>query len=275
MQLRIRTVKPEFFKHEKLFDLEKETGLPIRLAWVGLFAIADREGRFNWRSRTIKAEILPYDTEIEFARVLDTLAAAGMIVKYEVDGETYGHIPTFKKHQVVNAREAQSKLPEPPVHMRAHALHVQARVEGKGREGKGTEGGESPTPPPAGTHILGPVLKELAGNSRREQVLSRIPLDTQGEWLETYDLKWLKDSILHAIQNYAKEDPVDCVKDWPAKLARWFKIEKKPKFKTKAVTNRPREPMGQHSLTPLSEIINKNPDLAMKLTATGVRLKTC
>jgi hypothetical protein len=46
MQLRIRTVKPEFFKHEKLFDLEKETGLPIRLAWVGLFAISDREGRF-------------------------------------------------------------------------------------------------------------------------------------------------------------------------------------------------------------------------------------
>ena len=27
---RIRTVKPEFFKHEVLHDLEQETGLPIK-----------------------------------------------------------------------------------------------------------------------------------------------------------------------------------------------------------------------------------------------------
>ena len=29
---RIRTVKPELFKHEELFDLERETGLPIRIS---------------------------------------------------------------------------------------------------------------------------------------------------------------------------------------------------------------------------------------------------
>lgn len=86
--------------------------------------------------------------------------------------------------------------------------------------------------PPTEVPILGTVLKDLAGNSKREQVLSRIPIETQQDWVDTYDTKWLKDSLLHAIETHSKNNPIDCVKDWPEKLARWFKIEKKPKFKT-------------------------------------------
>lgn len=33
---RIRTIKPEFFLHDELFELEKETGLPVRLTFIGL-----------------------------------------------------------------------------------------------------------------------------------------------------------------------------------------------------------------------------------------------
>lgn len=107
---RIRTIKPEIASHEELFDLEQETGLPIRFAWCMLFTVADREGRFTWRPRTLKAQILPHD-EIDFSRVLDAWATRGFIVKYRVGNACFGWIPTFTKHQVINNREAKSDLP--------------------------------------------------------------------------------------------------------------------------------------------------------------------
>ncbi len=88
---RIRTVKPELFRHEGLYDLETELGIPVRLAWIGLFTIADREGRFKWRPRAIKAEVLPYD-DVDFSRVLDALVTRGFLVRYTHAGNEYGWI---------------------------------------------------------------------------------------------------------------------------------------------------------------------------------------
>ena len=106
-------VKPEFFRHEELFDLEMETQLPIRLGFEGLWCCADREGRFVWRPRELKAVILPHDL-LDFSRVLDALMTRGFIVKYASRGVDYGYIPTWKKHQHVNPREKASILPAPP-----------------------------------------------------------------------------------------------------------------------------------------------------------------
>lgn len=124
---RIRTVKPELAAHEGLFDLETETGLPIRFAWCMLFTVADREGRFAWRIRSLKAGVLPLDN-IDFGLVLAAMERAGLIVRYEVDGEAYGYIPTWKKHQAINVREAASRIPEPP----AFTKHVRARARTDG-----------------------------------------------------------------------------------------------------------------------------------------------
>jgi hypothetical protein len=138
---RIRTVKPELFKHEHLFDAERETGLPLRLAFIGLFTACDREGRFHWRPRTLKVECLPHD-DIDFSRVLDALATRGYILKYEVEGGVFGCIANWKKHQFVNNRESHSTLPSPN---KTNILTRDARVEDawgtpairKGKEGKG------------------------------------------------------------------------------------------------------------------------------------------
>lgn len=121
---RIRTVKPELFRHEGLYELEQETGLPIRIAFVGLWSIADREGRFRWRPRQMKLDILPYD-DIDLSKVLDALASAGFVRKYEFDGEAYGDIPSWSKHQVINQREAASSL---PAFDESNAAHVRARA---------------------------------------------------------------------------------------------------------------------------------------------------
>ena len=109
---RIRTIKPGFFRHEELFEAERETGLPLRLAFAGLWTACDREGRFKWSPRQLKLDCLPFD-DVDFSRVLDALATRGQIVKYVVDGVDYGYIPTWHRHQIINNREAKSEIPEP------------------------------------------------------------------------------------------------------------------------------------------------------------------
>ncbi len=150
---RIRTIKPEFFRHAGLFDLEQETGLPVRVAFAGLWTAADREGRFQWKPRELKLDCLPFDT-VDFSRVLDALTTRGHIVKYIVNGVAFGFIPSWNEHQVINNRETPSSLPEPTetsitavtctrdarVTDASATPLVHAQGEGKGKEGKGKEG---------------------------------------------------------------------------------------------------------------------------------------
>ena len=110
---RIRTVKPELFKHEVLFAAEIETGLPLRLAFINLFCVCDRDGRFEWSPKRLKLDLLPYD-DLELGRVLDALEAAGLISSYEVEGRKFGVIPTWAEHQRPNHRELPSKIPQSP-----------------------------------------------------------------------------------------------------------------------------------------------------------------
>lgn len=147
--MRIRTIKPEFFLHEELFDLEEETGLPIRVAFAGLWCAADREGRFLWKIRRLKSQILPYD-DCDFSRVLHALTTRGLVVKYASGDEEFGWIPNFTKHQMINNREKESDLPEPPESAKQAGLTRAPRVEDASStpleyaqaEGKGREQGK-------------------------------------------------------------------------------------------------------------------------------------
>jgi hypothetical protein len=120
---RIRTVKPEILTDEVLWDLGTETGYPILQAFQGLWMYADREGRFEWRPRSLKTLILPFWSG-DFDQLMAALEKARFIIRYEVDGKAYGVVRSFKKHQVINQREARSELPEPP----SECMHVHARV---------------------------------------------------------------------------------------------------------------------------------------------------
>lgn len=148
--MRIRTIKPEYFRHAELYDCELSSGLPIRVAFAGLWCVADREGRFKWEPRSLKVQILPYD-DCDFALVLRCLESGGFIKRYAVDGKEFGFIPSFTEHQHINQREAASILPEPTqeacasicMHVQEYActgMHVGKGREGKGKEGNGKEG---------------------------------------------------------------------------------------------------------------------------------------
>ncbi len=107
---RIRSVKPELFSHEGLYEAEVRYKLPLRLAFISLFSCCDREGRFRWQPRRLKLDMLPYD-EVDIAAVLNAFIECGFIKKYEHEGEVYGCIPSWSRHQKINHREGDSELP--------------------------------------------------------------------------------------------------------------------------------------------------------------------
>ena len=150
--MRIRTVKPEFFTHTGIFDAEEKSKLPLRVAFIGLWCCADREGRFRWEPRRLKVQVIPYD-KCDFSDVLDALANAGFVIRYKVGEEEFGVIPSFADHQHVNLREAASSIPSPENADEVHAYastckKIPARVEGK--EGREQEGN--------GAHVCEPVI---------------------------------------------------------------------------------------------------------------------
>src|SRR4051812_15575520 len=103
---RIRTIKPEFFTSEDIFGMT-----PLaRLFYVSLWCESDREGRLEWKPGTFKARYLPADN-CDINALGEELIAKGLIELYEVDGKKYAFIPTFTEHQVINNREAPSKIP--------------------------------------------------------------------------------------------------------------------------------------------------------------------
>jgi hypothetical protein len=127
-----------------------ETKLPLRVAFAGLWCIADREGRFKWEPRRIGVQVLPYDG-VDFSRVLDALATRAFVLKYRVGDACFGFIPSFLKHQVINNRESESVLPDPEGNIEETPTNTEesdasatrepredhaCRKEGKGREGK-------------------------------------------------------------------------------------------------------------------------------------------
>jgi hypothetical protein len=126
---RIRTVKPETFLNEDLFDLERVSKVPVRLAYIALWTVADREGRFEWKPRQLKAAILPHD-HLDFAKVLDALERSGRVERYTVNGREYGWIRSWKRHQIVNNKERPSVIPIAP----GEAIPVGAEVTREGHD---------------------------------------------------------------------------------------------------------------------------------------------
>lgn len=106
---RSRNIKPGFFKNEDLVELPFE----YRLLFIGLWTMADREGRLEDRPKRIRIEAFPADN-VDVDAGLQALADSGFIVRYCVDGMGYIAIPTWCSHQNPHQKEAASTIPAPP-----------------------------------------------------------------------------------------------------------------------------------------------------------------
>jgi hypothetical protein len=108
---RIRTVKPDFFRHEELQALN-EKHPNIMLFFAGLWCQCDKAGNFRWKPNQIKLDILPF-TNYNPSTYLDVLVDAAYLSRYTVDGEDYGSVLNFKKHQLIWGSETKSPLKWP------------------------------------------------------------------------------------------------------------------------------------------------------------------
>ncbi|KQB54797.1 hypothetical protein AQS70_20655 [Pseudomonas endophytica] len=104
---RARNIKPGLFSNELLVELPAFD----RLAFIGLWCLADREGRLEDRVKRIKIELFPCD-DYDVDAGLNRLAAAGFISRYQVAGFSVIEIVNFQKHQSPHGSEKDSVLPD-------------------------------------------------------------------------------------------------------------------------------------------------------------------
>lgn len=111
--MRSRNIKPGFFKNEDLADCD-----PLaRILFEGLWCLADRKGRLEYRPKRIKAEILPYDA-CNVEQLLNQLAdnCEQFITIYGNGSGKFIQINNFDKHQHPHVKEPESTIPAPDEH---------------------------------------------------------------------------------------------------------------------------------------------------------------
>lgn len=119
---RKRMIDPNFWRDEKI---GKCTYIE-RLLFQGLWTFAEDNGVGRASPLLIKADIFPYDPlrEADIRSSLEKLSGLGLILLYEIDGQSYYFIKNFKKHQTIN-KPSQCTLPEPlPEHYRSTTVVV-------------------------------------------------------------------------------------------------------------------------------------------------------
>jgi uncharacterized phage protein (TIGR02220 family) len=104
--MRSRSIKCTFFNDEKIGELSHTS----RLLFIGLWCYADREGRFEYRPKQIKACVFPYDS-INISKFMNEIIEKGMIKIYEIDEKKYGYIPRFFLYQHIHPNEKRSLIP--------------------------------------------------------------------------------------------------------------------------------------------------------------------
>ena len=114
---RARNIKPGFFHNADLVELPIET----RMLFIGLWTIADRDGRLPDRPKQIKMEIYPADS-LDIEAMLVDLVEGGFIQRYQVDGKRFIQVENFLKHQHPHRDEKPSTIPAPCLH---HASTMQ------------------------------------------------------------------------------------------------------------------------------------------------------
>ncbi len=105
---RTRSIKPSFFKNEYLAECEPMA----RLLFVGLWTLADSQGRMEFRPLRIKAELFPYEN-CDILGLLKQLADRGFVRAYESGDLKVLEIPTFGEHQRCHPDERDEGLPPP------------------------------------------------------------------------------------------------------------------------------------------------------------------
>ncbi|ASU81536.1 hypothetical protein CDO52_00895 [Nocardiopsis gilva YIM 90087] len=171
---RIRSIKPEYWEDE---ELATQLSRDVRLFYIALWNQCDEQGRMRGNPGFIKGRTFPYDDDVT-PTVIDTwlaeLERVGNVVRYQVDGSSYLHLPKLAKHQKLDSRLA-SRHPEPPARTPQapiDATRPESHTDSSGRTGVANTDG-TPTEQVAGSR------GQVAGDRRQGGAGGTAPADTE------------------------------------------------------------------------------------------------
>lgn len=162
---RARNIKPGFYKNEDL----AECSVWARFIFPGLWMLADREGRLEDRSKRIKAELLPFDTQ-DIEPLLSELAERKFIDRYEVGGIKYIQVVAFKAHQAPHYSEKSSVIPA--CKTQESIKHQEPQTPGALQEDSGNV-----VPIKTGSQPPDSLIPDSLIPDSRPEVIEKIPLD--------------------------------------------------------------------------------------------------
>lgn len=101
--MRIRSIKPEFWKSEDVAALS----WPDRLIFIGLWSYVDDNGVGRDNERLIMADLFPLEedpreTLATISRGLQTLFRRGLIARYSVAGKPFFYVTGWPDHQKID-----------------------------------------------------------------------------------------------------------------------------------------------------------------------------
>jgi hypothetical protein len=160
---RIRSVFPGLFTDEAFAPLSDAAQITL----IGVWTEADDNGVFEWKPVSLRMRLRPSkDGSIE--PMLEELAAANVIMTFEVGGKRYGAVRNFKKYQRPKSPKAVFPFPD----------NISDYVTGNGHASDVTEGMDFPRDATAAERKARQREKEKresrdnAGNSHGSSVTS-------------------------------------------------------------------------------------------------------
>ena len=169
---RIRSIKPEFFRHEALQDLEESNpGQHCMLVFAGLWTISDKNGVFEFKPRHIKLDILPF-MSFDMEKTLHILYQANFFEVFEHEGRLYGYIESFSRHQRIEGTEFKNAARYPHFSDGA-VMEPSWKSSGTEKEAARKQQGSVEETP---WQQLGTTEKERERESKKESSRSKKPI---------------------------------------------------------------------------------------------------
>jgi hypothetical protein len=112
---RIRSIKPDFWKSEKVARMTGVDGRQARLLFIALWNFCEDSGCMRAAPAYVRAEVFPYDEDItaqDVARWLDLLEATRLITRYQRPSGSFLVVRGFKDHQKIE-KPSKPQLPLP------------------------------------------------------------------------------------------------------------------------------------------------------------------
>lgn len=128
---RIRTIKPEFWKDERVGELSPRA----RLLFIALWNFSDDMGTARGTVPYLRSEVFPYDdiSMDAMAGILAELVSRNLVRPFQHEGQTYLSVHHFQRHQNIN-RPSGAKYPNPPTELwneKPQAKQGRRRTHGK------------------------------------------------------------------------------------------------------------------------------------------------